>query len=70
MDCDYDPREQSRKELIALSNNKREKSRRKSVFAQKLETKKPIFDPTLYSKHLIQVSFLLRAVAWSITYFH
>ena len=39
MDCDYDSRENTRKELIAMSSNKRDKKRRKSVFAQnKIET--------------------------------
>jgi hypothetical protein len=49
MDCEYDSRENTRQELIAMSSNKRDKKRRKSVFAQKVEAKKPVFDPQKYA---------------------
>ena len=43
MDCDYDPNQAKMDEMVDLS--RRNKSRRKSAFAKKLETKKPVFDP-------------------------
>lgn len=45
MDCDYqDTKEAARKELIESTRRNRGRSR-KSIFAQKVEAKKPIFDP-------------------------
>lgn len=45
MDCDYeDTKENTRKEMIEMT--RRSKGRKKSIFAQKLEAKKPVFDPT------------------------
>nr|CAG4649324.1 EOG090X05XL [Scapholeberis mucronata] len=50
MDCDYeDTKENTRKEMIELS--RRSKGRKKSIFAQKLEAKKPVFDPTQYPNY-------------------
>nr|CAG4640015.1 EOG090X05XL [Daphnia pulex] len=44
MDCDYEEaREESKKEMIEMT--RRNRGRKKSIFAQKLETKKPVFDP-------------------------
>merc|ERR1740128_488513 len=43
MDCDYDPNQANVDEMIDMSRSK--KSRRKSVFAKRLESKKPIFNP-------------------------
>jgi len=43
MDCDYDPNQANMDEMIDMS--RRNKSRRKSVFAKKLESKKPTFNP-------------------------
>merc|ERR1712071_269577 len=43
MDCDYDPNQANVDEMIDMSRSK--KSRRNSVFAKRLESKKPIFNP-------------------------
>ncbi len=44
MDCDYvDNKEEVRKEMVDMT--RRNRGRKKSIFAQKLETKKPVFDP-------------------------
>jgi len=43
MDCDYDPNQANMDEMIDMSRSR--KSRRKSVFAKKLESKKPTFNP-------------------------
>lgn len=43
MDCDYDPHQANMDEMVDMS--RRNKSRRKSVFAKKLESKKPTFNP-------------------------
>ena len=44
MDCDYvDNKEETRKEMVDMT--RRNRGRKKSIFAQKLETKKPVFDP-------------------------
>lgn len=44
MDCDYeDAKEESKREIIDMT--RRNRGRKKSIFAQKLETKKPVFDP-------------------------
>nr|CAH0107860.1 unnamed protein product [Daphnia galeata] len=50
MDCDYDEaREESKKEMIEMT--RRNRGRKKSIFAQKLETKKPVFDPKQYPNY-------------------
>jgi len=58
MDCDYDPNQANMDEMIDMS--RRNKSRRKSVFAKKLESKKPTFNPEEYvylwgSKRILKI---------------
>ena len=44
MDCDYDPNQSTLAEdMVGMS--RKGKSRKKSLFAKKLESKKPVFDP-------------------------
>lgn len=47
MDCDYDPdiKKRTRDELIESTSTRRKRKIKKSIFAQKLEAKKPAFDP-------------------------
>nr|CAG4639174.1 EOG090X05XL [Daphnia magna] len=50
MDCDYeDAKEESKREIIDMT--RRNRGRKKSIFAQKLETKKPVFDPQQYPNY-------------------
>nr|CAG4637003.1 EOG090X05XL [Ceriodaphnia reticulata] len=50
MDCDYvDNKEEVRKEMVDMTL--RNRGRKKSIFAQKLETKKPVFDPQQYPNY-------------------
>lgn len=46
MDCDYEEsmKKKQQKEMVEMT--KRNRGRKKSVFAKKLEEKKPAFDPT------------------------
>ncbi len=44
MDCDYDPTSSAYQEAVSASK-KKGKRRRKSVFIQAVEKKKPVFDP-------------------------
>ena len=44
MDCDYEDTKQSNiSEMIEMT--RRNRGRKKSLFAKKLESKKPVFDP-------------------------
>lgn len=44
MDCDFEDNQQSQmKEMVEMT--RRNRGRRKSLFAKKLESKKPVFDP-------------------------
>lgn len=46
MDCDYEEnlKKQQQKEVVEMT--KRNRGRKKSAFAKKLDEKKPVFDPT------------------------
>nr|CAG4647895.1 EOG090X05XL [Moina brachiata] len=51
MDCDYEEsvKKKQQKEMVEMT--KRNRGRKKSVFAKKLEEKKPSFDPTQYPNY-------------------
>lgn len=45
MDCDYEEKPKELKDIVGEAS--RGKGRKKSLFAKKLENKKPVFDPEL-----------------------
>nr|CAG4644785.1 EOG090X05XL [Leptodora kindtii] len=50
MDCDYDPNQSTLAEdMVGMS--RKGKSRKKSLFAKKLESKKPVFDPKTHPNY-------------------
>jgi len=51
MDCDYDEtKKSSRDEINELSRRKRGRNK-KSLFAEKVQAKKPVFDPSQYANY-------------------
>ena len=51
MDCDYDETKKSaRDEINELSRRKRGRNK-KSLFAEKVQAKKPVFDPSQYANY-------------------
>nr|CAG4641688.1 EOG090X05XL [Eurycercus lamellatus] len=52
MDCEYEdnPRKKHEEEMTEMTRT-RNKGRKKSIFAKKLETKKPVFDPQQYPNY-------------------
>ena len=46
MDCDYEENVKKKQQKEMVEMTKRNRGRKKSAFAKKLEEKKPVFDPT------------------------
>ena len=49
MDCDYDPAKELQNELIQSTKRKKKGRKWKSVFAQAVSQKKPVFDSSSHT---------------------